>query len=411
MKDVAADPEEKRMELQFALMVSSTSEPKKNERQNAELIAELDTLKDKFETVDFYFRKFNVSGEVVANMIDHCMQFKHNQSKGLGYDKVPPPFNHTYQFQPLSKEEIANEPFMAGVPDLIKKFIVLIENKINHRVKALRTDNGTEFQNSVLDHLCTEKGIMHQYSSAYTPQQNSGAKRRNRTLKDVARTMVCDSKLPVLFWAEAINNACYVQNRVLINKAQMKTPYEILYCHKPSVGHFRIFGCPCTVLHLESNTRFNAKADDCYFVGYDARTAYRVYNKKTKQIVESYDVRWLEENEKDARVGPDWLFDYTYLFKSINVSSDSSFGYSSSSKTVCEEEDEEVVYRSPTQMMEFSTFTISLFHPMISARRYPQEFNAIIRLKMSLVSWATELKLQVRMEMLMHVSILALSLK
>ena len=109
----------------------------------------------------------------------------------------------------------------------------------------------------------------------------------------------------LFFWAEAINTACYVQNRVLINKAQMKTPYEILYGHKPSVSHFRVCGCPCTLLHLESNPKFNAKADDCYFVGYVARTTYRVYNKRTKQIVESYDVRWLEENETDARVGPD----------------------------------------------------------------------------------------------------------
>ena len=65
-------------------------------RQNAELITELDTLKSKFETVDFDFQKFDVSSEVVANMIDHCMQFKRNQSKGLGYNQVPPPFNHSY---------------------------------------------------------------------------------------------------------------------------------------------------------------------------------------------------------------------------------------------------------------------------------------------------------------------------
>ena len=117
--------------------------------------------------------------------------------------------------------------------------------------------------------------------------------------------MLCDSQLPVFFWAEAINTACYVQNRVLINKLQMKTPYEILYGRKPSVAHFRSFGCPCTLLHLEAAPKFNSKADDCYFVGYAARTAYRVYNKATKQIVESYDVRWLEDNKSDARVGPD----------------------------------------------------------------------------------------------------------
>ncbi|XP_052626835.1 uncharacterized protein LOC111878595 [Lactuca sativa] len=117
----------------------------------------------------------------------------------------------------------------AGVADLIKKFIVLIENQTNNRVKALRTDNRTKFKNSVLDHFCAEKGIMRQYSSAHTPQQNGVAERRNRTLKDAARTMLGDSKLPVFFWAEAISTACYVQNRMLINKSQMKTPYEILY--------------------------------------------------------------------------------------------------------------------------------------------------------------------------------------
>ncbi|XP_052625907.1 uncharacterized protein LOC128132935 [Lactuca sativa] len=114
----------------------------------------------------------------------------------------------------------------AGISELIKKFIVLVENQTNNRVRALLNDNRTEFKNSVLDYLCAEKGILRQFSSAHTPQQNGVAERRNRTLKDAARTMLCDSKLPVFFWAEAINTDCYVQNRVLINKAQMKTPSD-----------------------------------------------------------------------------------------------------------------------------------------------------------------------------------------
>ncbi|TLX66091.1 transposase family protein, partial [Labilibacter sediminis] len=178
--------------------------------------------------------------------------------------------------------------------ELIKRFVILIENQTNQKVKGFRSDNGTEFKNAVLDHFCAEKGILHQFSAARTPQQNGVAERRNRTLIDAARTMICDSKLPVFFWAEAINTACYVQNRVLINKRQMKTPYEILYGHKPTVSHFRSFGCLCTLLHQEDTPKFNAKADDCYFVGYSKGTAYRVYNKITKQIVESYNVRWLE---------------------------------------------------------------------------------------------------------------------
>ncbi|KAL7606051.1 hypothetical protein Lser_V15G20820 [Lactuca serriola] len=124
----------------------------------------------------------------------------------------------------------------------------------------------------------------------------------------------------------------------------MKTPYESIYGHKPSVNHFIVFCCPCTLLHLESNPKFNAKADDCYFVGYTACTAYMVYNKKMKQIVESFDVRWLEKIETDVRVGPDWLFDYTSLFKSFNVSSDNQAGSTSSSKIIIEDEEEEVVY-------------------------------------------------------------------
>ena len=75
-------------------------------------MAEVESLKGKFETAKLNVRKYDFSSEVVANMIDHCIQFKHNQSKGLGYDNVPPPFNHTYQIQPLTKEEIAKEPFM-----------------------------------------------------------------------------------------------------------------------------------------------------------------------------------------------------------------------------------------------------------------------------------------------------------
>ncbi|GKE54073.1 ribonuclease H-like domain-containing protein, partial [Tanacetum coccineum] len=72
-----------------------------------------------------------------------------------------------------------------------------------------------------------EKGIRREYSIARTPQQNRIAERRNRTLIEVARTMLSDSKLPTIFWAEAVSTACYVQNRVLVVKPHNKTPYEL----------------------------------------------------------------------------------------------------------------------------------------------------------------------------------------
>ena len=174
--------------------------------------------------------------------------------------------------------------------ELVKQFVVFVENQTNEKVKCIRCDNGTELKNAILNHFCAEKGIQRQYSAARTPQQNGVAERRNRTLIDAARTMLCESNLPLIFWAEAINTACYVQNRVLINKRRMKTPYEVIKGHKPTVSHFRTFGCRCTLLHLDANPKFAPKADDCYFVGYAANTSYRVYNKLTRKIVESYNV-------------------------------------------------------------------------------------------------------------------------
>lgn len=80
---------------------------------------------------------------------------------------------------------------------------------------------------------------------------------------------------------------------------------------------------------------------------YAARTAYRVYKKSTKKIMESFDVCWLEENKMDAQVGPGWLFDYESLFKSFNVFSDTVSGSISGLSGIVEEKEEVVVYRPP----------------------------------------------------------------
>ncbi|GJV27223.1 ribonuclease H-like domain-containing protein [Tanacetum coccineum] len=79
-----------------------------------------------------------------------------------------------------------------------------IENLVDKKVKIIRSDNGTEFKNHVMDEFCREKGIKREYSVARTPQQNGVAERKNRTLIEAARTMLADSKLPTTFWAEAV---------------------------------------------------------------------------------------------------------------------------------------------------------------------------------------------------------------
>ncbi|GKD01751.1 putative ribonuclease H-like domain-containing protein [Tanacetum coccineum] len=96
---------------------------------------------------------------------------------------------------------------------ILKSFINGLENIVDHKVKVIRCDNGTEFKNREMNQFCEMKGILRQFIIARTPQQNGVAKRRNRTLIEAAKTMLANSKLPTTFWAEAINTTCYVQNR------------------------------------------------------------------------------------------------------------------------------------------------------------------------------------------------------
>nr|GFB94208.1 putative ribonuclease H-like domain-containing protein [Tanacetum cinerariifolium] len=100
---------------------------------------------------------------------------------------------------------------------ILRKFVTEIENLKDLKVKIIRCDNGGEFMNKEMNDFCLQKGLKREFSNARTPQQNGVAKRRNTTLIEAARTMLADAKLPVTFWAEAVNTACYVQNRVLVN--------------------------------------------------------------------------------------------------------------------------------------------------------------------------------------------------
>ncbi|GJU03312.1 putative ribonuclease H-like domain-containing protein [Tanacetum coccineum] len=96
---------------------------------------------------------------------------------------------------------------------ILKSFITRVENLIDQRVKVIRCDNGTEFKNKEMNQFCERKSIKREFSMARTPQQNGEAEKKNRTLIEATRTMLADSKLPTTFWVEAVNTACYVQNK------------------------------------------------------------------------------------------------------------------------------------------------------------------------------------------------------
>ncbi|GJW71851.1 ribonuclease H-like domain-containing protein [Tanacetum coccineum] len=159
-----------------------------------------------------------------------------------------------------------------------------------------------------------------EFSIARTPQQNGVAERRNRTLIEAARTMLADSKLPTTFWAEAVNTACYVQNRVLVVKPHNKTPYELFRGRTPALSFMRPFGCHVTILNtLDYLGKFDGKSDEGFFVGYSMNSkAFRVYNIRTRKVEENLHIRFLEDKPIIAGDGPKWLFDIDVLTKSMN---------------------------------------------------------------------------------------------
>jgi transposase InsO family protein len=182
--------------------------------------------------------------------------------------------------------------------ETLKRFLRWVQNEFGLRIKKIRSDNGTEFKNSQIKGFLEEQGIKHEFSSPYTPQQNGVVERTNRTLLDMARTMLDEYKTPDRFWVEAINTTCYFINRLYLHRILQKTSYELLTGKTPNVSYFRIFGCKCFILIKRGrNSKFAPKAVEGFLHGYDSNTrAYRVFNKSTGLVEVSCDIVFDETN-------------------------------------------------------------------------------------------------------------------
>nr|GFA26674.1 ribonuclease H-like domain-containing protein [Tanacetum cinerariifolium]GFA26692.1 ribonuclease H-like domain-containing protein [Tanacetum cinerariifolium] len=132
--------------------------------------------------------------------------------------------------------------------------------------------------------------------------------------------MLADSKLPTTFWEEAVNTACYVQNRVLLVKPHNKTPYELFHGRTPTLSFMRPFECPATILNTIYHLgKFDGKADEGFFVGYSLNSkAFGVFNSRTRIVEENLHIRFSENTPNVAGSGPDWLFDIDVLTRTKN---------------------------------------------------------------------------------------------
>ncbi|GKC65647.1 retrovirus-related pol polyprotein from transposon TNT 1-94 [Tanacetum coccineum] len=150
-------------------------------------------------------------------------------------------------------------------PKTIIECIKNIQVHLNATVRNVRTDNGTEFVNQTLRNFYENVGILHQTSVARTPQQNG---------------------------VEAINTACYTQNRSLIHLRYNKTPYVLMHDKKPYLSFFHVFGSLCYPTNdSEDLCKLNAKANIGIFVGYaPTKKAFKIYNRRTQKIIETIHV-------------------------------------------------------------------------------------------------------------------------
>ncbi|PKU85930.1 Retrovirus-related Pol polyprotein from transposon TNT 1-94 [Dendrobium catenatum] len=180
--------------------------------------------------------------------------------------------------------------------DIFKIFKAEVENQLGKKIKAVKSDRGGEYYGRYdgsseqrpgsFARYLAECGIVPQYTIPGIPSQNGVAERRNRTLKDMARSMISHSSLPESLWGEALKTAVYILNRVP-SKAVTKTPYELWTGKKPSIRHFYVWGCPGEARPYKPNERkLESRTVSCYFVEYSERSrGFKFYDSSSKSFL------------------------------------------------------------------------------------------------------------------------------
>ncbi|KAJ9542941.1 LOW QUALITY PROTEIN: hypothetical protein OSB04_029447 [Centaurea solstitialis] len=164
-----------------------------------------------------------------------------------------------------------------------KEFHNEVQNQLDKRIKFLRSDRGDEYLSDEFDNHLMECGIVSQLTPPYTPQMNGVSERRNRTLLDMVRTMMCHSTLPISFWGHALETAAHILNRVP-TKSVEKTPYELWKGKKPNISFLKIWDCEVYVKRPTSE-KLRPKSDKCFFVGYPKTTVgYYFYNPEENKV-------------------------------------------------------------------------------------------------------------------------------
>jgi transposase InsO family protein len=143
----------------------------------------------------------------------------------------------------------------------VRALILRLKNKRHgDAVRAIRSDNDSEFKNSHFETFCRDLGLEHQFSSRYVACHNGVVERKNRSLFEMARTMLDEHRPPRRYWAETVNTACHVGNWIFLRAFLNKTFYELMHGRAPRLSHFRDFGCRCFILKKGRLDKFESRS-------------------------------------------------------------------------------------------------------------------------------------------------------
>ena len=173
-----------------------------------------------------------------------------------------------------------------------KKLRLVVEQETREKITTFRTDRGGEFVSREFNLFCEEAGIKQHLTAPYTPQQNGVVERRNRTLMEMARSILKHMHMPNHLWGEATRHATYLLNRIATRALKDQTPYEVFRGRKPNINHLRIFGC---IAYAKNDQKHLRKLDDrsrmLVHLGTEPGSkAYRLLEPETRKIVVSRDV-------------------------------------------------------------------------------------------------------------------------
>lgn len=208
-----------------------------------------------------------------------------------------------------------------------RNFVKMVDTQYDFRVRICRSDNGGEFCSRNMTEFMNERGIVHQRTVPYTPEQNGSAEREMRTIGEAARTMIHSRNLNEALWAEAVSTAVYVLNATGTSTVVGKTPFELWHRKKANIEHLKSFGVD-VYKHIPKQLRrkLDRKAVKCVFVGYGENVkGFRMWNPETNKVEHARDVIFDEVSiENGVVVNCNGGGDVTENDNNTSVSEDSS---------------------------------------------------------------------------------------